>query len=397
MKPRNETEREFKRLIDSNKVRRTLNKRESLTAFRLCREQDNYNSIYFSTYQTIGEWFLQKVFIATAYKKRNALRSYNLIWINGINAQGQRVNSGVGRFMRSYAYHSDITIKPLTFDCWHDSAFAYESKPTYFPKWINDSMRADAYKYVISETASHFDALWHFSNHSWVQTLVRLNQIELLKILLKELSPTYYNYICKKIDYTINPSIWTALKHYFRSDREYDSTIYYDYLKTALKVGKDIRNAHYALPTDLQKAHDSVHKKLKAIQREKARKEEIERAKRQEEKFNAIHNGLKGLVYVADNLIISSLDTPNEYIDEGEAMHHCVASYISSNSLIFSARDSHQNRLATIEISLLDYSIVQIRAICNKRPKRYDEIKELMASKIGAIKAMRTNVKLKTA
>lgn len=77
-------------------------------------------------------------------------------------------------------------------------------------------------------------------------------------------------------------------------------------------------------------------------------------------------------------VVLKSLD---EYREEGTAMHHCVFTngyYKLSNTLILSARDTDGNRLATIELSLNNYKVLQCRSVCNGIPKQYDEIVALV-------------------
>lgn len=51
------------------------------------------------------------------------------------------------------------------------------------------------------------------------------------------------------------------------------------------KVGKDIRNAHYICPTDLQATHDKLVKKIDEQAERERRAENMERAAKSEAKF----------------------------------------------------------------------------------------------------------------
>ena len=51
------------------------------------------------------------------------------------------------------------------------------------------------------------------------------------------------------------------------------------------KVGKNIRNAHYICPTDLQTAHDKLVKKIDEQAERERRAEDMERAAKNEAKF----------------------------------------------------------------------------------------------------------------
>ena len=83
-----------------------------------------------------------------------------------------------------------------------------------------------------------------------------------------------------------------------------------------------------------------------------------------------------GVVIVENDMRIAPLQTKLDFIDEGKAMNHCVATYFDKkNSLILSVRlaDSGK-RLATVELSMKDFSVVQCKGKCNEQPERYNEI-----------------------
>lgn len=77
---------------------------------------------------------------------------------------------------------------------------------------------------------------------------------------------------------------------------------------------------------------------------------------------------------------IHTLDTIDEYYEVGASQRLCVASskyYLKSNSLVFVAVISNKV-VATVEISLEDYSIVQCRAFTNRVSKYQDRITEII-------------------
>ena len=76
----------------------------------------------------------------------------------------------------------------------------------------------------------------------------------------------------------------------------------------------------------------------------------------------------------SDDIEIRPLQNKEEFIEEGLAMHHCVATYWGKrNSFILSVRKNGK-RLATIEIDMHDFSVKQCRAVCNEVPADYDRI-----------------------
>ena len=60
-------------------------------------------------------------------------------------------------------------------------------------------------------------------------------------------------------------------------------------------------------------------------------------------------------------------------------MHHCAATYYDNlDSLLFSVRDSGNERIATVEWSLSEGRILQCRGKYNSVPEIYDEIVSLI-------------------
>lgn len=75
-----------------------------------------------------------------------------------------------------------------------------------------------------------------------------------------------------------------------------------------------------------------------------------------------------------------------DYNNEGQAMHHCVAGYVNrADSLILSARE-HGKRVETIEVNLKSFRVVQSRAVCNGTSEHHNEILEVMEKNMGRIK-----------
>lgn len=76
-----------------------------------------------------------------------------------------------------------------------------------------------------------------------------------------------------------------------------------------------------------------------------------------------------------------------EYIDEGQHMHHCVASYFDrTNSVIVSIRDTKTKDRVTCEYDTKTGTLLQARFFCNQAPPRHfnEAIKDL-TDKIGKL------------
>ena len=171
-----------------------------------------------------------------------------------------------------------------------------------------------------------------------------------------------------------------------------------DYVKMLYDLGKDLHNAHYVCPKDLHEAHQKV---VRLINKDKD-KIELQRKLREAEaklgKFIAHMQAFLDLHFESENIIIRPLRSPVEYVQEGNAMHHCVASYQDRyDSLIFTARNHKDERIATCEVDLNTYRIIQIRGLQNKPTKYNDEIALLLTKNMSKIRKANQKQKQLTA
>lgn len=160
-----------------------------------------------------------------------------------------------------------------------------------------------------------------------------------------------------------------------------DASLWYDLLDALHYLGLDTHNAHYVCPEILEQAHDVY---VRRMQRQKA-KEEGEKRRKENIKNEAEYLRKKGkylgICFGNENMTITVLQSVEDFYLEGHAMHHCVAGYYNHDeSLVLSARDKENHRLATIELSLKNFKVLQCRAICNQVPERYNEIVSLVES-----------------
>lgn len=86
-----------------------------------------------------------------------------------------------------------------------------------------------------------------------------------------------------------------------------------------------------------------------------------------EEDFLAHHSRYLNINFTNGHLNAHSLNSPMEYIEEGEKMHHCVGGYYThANSLIFAVEEIATSRkVATVEVNIENLRIEQIAGVCN--------------------------------
>lgn len=169
------------------------------------------------------------------------------------------------------------------------------------------------------------------------------------------------------------PEIRLMIRHnYFPSD----ISMWYDTIQMARKNDYDTRSPKYVLPANLKKMHDFMERKDK----ERRRKEELERMKEKDSDYKKAYGLLLSVCIKEGDITIRPLQDSAEFTEEGEKMHHCVACYFERrDSYILSAR-SNNKRVATIELDRKTFKVKQCRAVCNEKPERYNELLRILAA-----------------
>lgn len=175
-----------------------------------------------------------------------------------------------------------------------------------------------------------------------------------------------------------------------------DASMWIDYIDLLSYFGKDLRNAHYVCPRNLNREHDSLMNKKNKIEtqlREQRSREAAVRAaiEKKEDTLSFYREKMKffGIEIKDGDITIHPLESITQFYLEGREMHHCVFSnryYRKSDCLILSAKDPQGKRLETIEINLKTFEIVQSRAVCNKTSEYHDRILEIVRKNIGLIR-----------
>ena len=155
------------------------------------------------------------------------------------------------------------------------------------------------------------------------------------------------------------------------------------------RLGKDTHNAHYVCPEDLQQAHDEVHRKLRARQEREQEEHKRQKAQEDEARFQKLKAPFFGITFTDGTIQVRVLESVQEYIEEGQALHHCVFTneyHLKEKSLILSARIEGK-RVETIEVSLETMQVIQCRGLQNKSTEYHDRIINLVHRNIKQIQS----------
>lgn len=221
-----------------------------------------------------------------------------------------------------------------------------------------------------------FEAMQRLLTDNILETLVKVRQKALAVYYMKE--PTF-----NMRDYMHAVNICTRNGYVVK-----DADMWLDYIHALIITGRDSHNAVYVCPQNLRQAHDRLMERIGVCPHDHEDKEGgfAERAARYRSKMQA-YAGLKikgeGF-YAAPVMNLPSLRK------EGEEMHHCVfrMKYDKKNSLILSVRDRtrKKKRIATVEVGLDKFVILQCRGVNNNVPPFYEKICEAVRDNMDAIR-----------
>lgn len=147
-----------------------------------------------------------------------------------------------------------------------------------------------------------------------------------------------------------------------------------DYWSDCEKLNLDLSREDILLPPNLAQAHQRTNEALAEARRQK----ELEETRRTQEEFGKRLKKLeRDFAFESGNLLIRPARSRAELIDEGSALHHCVATYaqkhLSGQTVIFFIREKNEpdKPFYTLEYNPKTETIVQCRGLhnCGKTPE----------------------------
>jgi len=263
------------------------------------------------------------------------------------------------------------------YSTYYINQYVYDEATDIYPyKRVTETFRRNGFKgnFHNANPIQTYEALL---GNNKLETLWKAGQYALFKHLLYERRPLIPEH-CIKI----------ALRHQYKVR---DAGTWADYLDQLEELGKDTHNPKLILRSDLVSEHRRLMKLVEIKrEREEAYKKRCDAMKTNAEKLKEYLKCKKpylGIKFDDGHLFFHVLQTPQEFIEEGKAMHHCVANYWKyPNSLIMSARDDKGDRIETIEVSLDTFTISQSRGHCNKDSQFHQSIIDLVNANMQKIR-----------
>ena len=315
-------------------------------------------------YQVI-RMFLMSVELRKGIVAEPSFQEIGQYWLdeNG-NATVVGLRRTIGWYVDSFDYCSNLELRR------DNDAFQFIADQWVYPRIkVTDTIKRngfDGHTYDINPLTLFKELL----TNPKAETLMKSGDVEMLRYLCH--SP----FNADEIDF-----YWKSIKVAKRAGFEFeDAQMWMDYIKMLERMGKDLHSPVLVAPHDLKTAHDLYSAKVERQRIKQQREEDRKKAEADEAKFEELKGRYIGLVMTDGEIVVHTLNSVAEYYDEGSRQHICVGSagyYLKENSLVFTAKIKGQT-IATIEISLSDYSIIQCRAFANKVCKYQDRIAKII-------------------
>ena len=331
---------------------------------------------YFTVLTSSGGYQVLRMYLLIAgmekgYQATSSVMEIGQYWWDERGRQSiVAVQRTMGHYIDSFAYYSPMAIRR------DNEAYRFVARCPLCPKVkLSDTLKRNGFGgkcYDIAPT-SLIPALL---TDSRAETLLKAGRTEHLAYFLSR---------ARKID-----EYWQAYKITLR--RGYDITdiaLWCDYVDMLRRLGKDTHNAHYVCPEDLQAAHDTAQRKLQAQREKEAEAQRRKKAIENEERFQALKAPFFGIAFTDGTIQIRVLESVQEYIEEGQALHHCVFTneyHLKEKSLILSASIAGK-RIETIEVSLETMEVLQCRGLMNQNTEYHERIIELVHQNMKQIQS----------
>ena len=331
---------------------------------------------YFNVITTIEDYQVVRMFLMMVEMRKGMKAKPAFLEIGQyfIDPKGNKTVVGLqrtlGYYIDSFAFGS-----PLEIRC-DNEAFQRISDEWVYPHIkVSDTIKRNGFK----GSCHHIHPVTLFQElltNPKAETLMKANDIELLRYLCAR--PTYKSDIDK---------YWNTIKIAKRNGYEFkDVRMWFDYIKMLERMGKDLNSPSLIAPQDLKTAHDEYVEKVNRQRVKEQKEDNRKKAEADQVKFEELKGRYIGLSMTDGTIRLHTLDSVAEYYDEGTRQHICVGSsgyYLKEDTLVFTATMGGRI-IATVEISLKDFSIIQYRAFANG----VCEYAEQIASIINANKKM---------
>lgn len=331
------------------------------TKERVIRDKSYFNVITTKEDYQVVRMFLMIVEMRKGMKANPAYLEIGSYWIDPKgNTTVVGLQRTLGHYIDSFAFGSPLEIRR------DNEAFQRISDEWVYPRIkVTDTIKRNGFK----GSCHHIHPVTLFQElltNPKAETLMKASEVELLRYLCAR--PT-----CKAdID-----TYWNTIKIARRNGYKFkDAKTWFDYIKMLERMGRDLHSPSLVAPKDLKHAHDEYVEKVNRLRVKEQREANRKKAEADQAEFEKLKGRFIGLAMTDGTIVLHTLNSVAEYYDEGTKQHICVGSagyYLKADTLVFTATMEGRT-IATVEISLKDYSVIQCRAFANQVCKYTEQI-----------------------
>lgn len=319
------------------------------TKDRVIRDKSYFNVITTMEDYQVVRMFLMMVEMRKGMKAKPAYLEIGSYWIDPKgNTTVVGLQRTLGLYIDSFAFGSPLEIRR------DNEAFKRISDEWVYPRIkVTDTIKRNGFK----GSCHHIHPVTLFQQlltNPKAETLMKSNDIELLR------------YLCHNSEEV--DKYWNTIKIAKRNGYKVtDAKTWFDYIKMLERMGRDLNSPSLIAPKDLKHAHDEYVEKVNRQRRKEQREKERQQAIEDKGRFEELKSRYFGLAMTDGEIEIHSIDSVDDYYEIGERNHICCGSakyFLKEGTLTLTAYIGDK-QIATIEISLDDYHIIQCRAFAN--------------------------------
>ena len=160
--------------------------------------------------------------------------------------------------------------------------------------------------------------------------------------------------------------------------KEYQCYDYHDYLQMAAGLGYNMKDEWVLYPKNLKERHDQL------IKEQKEKEEQLKKQK-DDEKDESFRSTIKEYGWnryemETEDLLIRLPEYVHEIREEGNAQHHCVATYmdrmVAGETCILFIRKKEEPDKSYYTVEVRDDEVIQVRGKYNAAPS--EDVEEFM-------------------
>ena len=332
------------------------------TKERVIRDKSYFNVITTMEGYQVIRMFLMIVEMRKGMKAKPAYLEIGSYWIDPKGGKTVvAIPRTLGCYVDTFAFSVPLEIR------YDGDAYMYVADQWVYPRIkVTDTIKRNGFK----GSCHHIHPVTLFQqllSNPKAETLMKSNDIELLR------------YLChntKEVD-----KYWNTIKIAKRNGYKVtDAKTWFDYIKMLERMGRDLNSPSLIAPKDLKHAHDEYVEKVNRQRVKEQREANRKKAEADQAEFEKLKGRFIGLTMTDGKIRLHTLDSVAEYYDEGTKQHICVGSsgyYLKPETLVFTATMEGKT-IATVEISLKDYSIIQCRAFANQVCEYAEQIADII-------------------